>query len=204
MAVYQSGKKWRVDVYFQDTKVLSQGKFLTKDEAQKWHDEQKLAWQDNPAKQVESPQPRRVRQAPPPVDSKTVREIQTPVSAPPIFQDRKQQPKDRSTKSFQDLWERFEAVHLPILRKSTQTRYAVDVKYRILPFFEAYTLNQVDQMVFEDFKIWLLQRLSPKSANNCLALAKTILKKGVEWGMLKANPAKNVRMQKISDKKYTW
>ncbi len=201
MAVYQSGKKWRADVYFQDTKVLSQGLFITREDAQKWHDTQKISFQDN---QPTITKTKRVRKDPLPLDPNASLKSREPVSAPPIFKDRKKQPKDLSAKSFQDLWERFEAVQLPILRTSTQVRYRLDVKYRISPFFEAYALDRVDQMVFEDFNIWLLQNLSPKSANNCLALAKTIFKKGLQWGMLKENPSIHVSLNKIPERKHSW
>jgi integrase len=106
--------------------------------------------------------------------------------------------------TFQHLILRFEEIHLPTIRATTAMRYKIDLTYRIKPFFINYKLEMINQCLIEDFKIQILNELSPKSVNNCLGLLKTILKKGVEWDMLKENPAKNVRMQKISDKKYTW
>jgi len=106
--------------------------------------------------------------------------------------------------TFDDFCSRFEKIHLTSIRKNTQVRYLLDINYRIRPYFKKYVLHEITQMMLEDFKVSLLKNLSPKSANNCLGLAKTIFKKAFQWGFIKKNPAEYITMYKLNDVKYGW
>lgn len=105
---------------------------------------------------------------------------------------------------FEDLVKNFEELHFPTVRQSTLIRYQSDLKYRIVPFFQFYRVNEIDQILVEKFKIEIMKSLSPKSVNNCLGVLKTILRKAVEWGLVDENPAENVCIQKVPEKKYDW
>ena len=200
MSTYQYGKKWRADVHIKGMKVAAQSGFNSKEEAQSWHDQEK--------QRISSlPQRKEGRKAPVPLVERLYQEPVVPSSSmnEAIVHTRDKQPLSLFNRlSFEDLWERFQTLHLPTIRKSTQDRYKMDVKYRICPFFADYPLDQISQIAIENFKINLLQRLSPKSANNCLALLKTILKKGVQWQMIKENPAQHVGLQKLPERKHNW
>jgi integrase len=105
---------------------------------------------------------------------------------------------------FDELWERFEIVHLPTIRTATKVRYELDFKYRIQPHFQGMELSKITQITVEDFKVEMLKKISIKSMNNCLAVLKLLLKRAVEWGMLKENPGQHVRLQKLPEQKYSW
>jgi integrase len=112
--------------------------------------------------------------------------------------------KVRQTYFFDEVLKKFEELHLPTVRKSTWMRYQSDLKYRILPFFQYYRLDDIDQFLVEKFKIEIMAQLSPKSVNNCLGLLKTIFRKAVEWKMIPDSPAEYVSIQKIPQIKYGW
>jgi len=105
---------------------------------------------------------------------------------------------------FEDLIDRFERVHMATIRQGTATRYLIDINYRIRPYFQYYKLNRITIDQIEEFRATLCKEVSHKSVNNCLALLKTIFKKGVTWKMLDVNPAAEVDLLKIAKQKYTW
>ncbi|MBF0207076.1 MAG: tyrosine-type recombinase/integrase [Oligoflexia bacterium] len=114
---------------------------------------------------------------------------------------------DSNTKQnfmFKDLIEKYVEYHLPTILPGTSRRYMVDIKYRITPYFEFYRLEQITLQVIEDFKLGLLHTLSAKSANNCLALLKSIFRKSVEWNMIEKDPSEKINLVKQSKKKYHW
>ena len=172
MAVYQYGKKWRADIYFNNIRILSKSNFTSREEAQQWHDEQKKLHAS-----VTIALPSVVEPEAPIIPIVESFELE-PIN--PVVIKKSAAIKSVSNLFFEDLWKRFEEVHLPTVRKGTQVRYQLDIKYRIAPFFQSYELDQITQMLIEDFKIWLMKDLSPKSVNNCLGLLKTIFKKGVQ------------------------
>lgn len=106
--------------------------------------------------------------------------------------------------TFNELLERFERTHMSTIRSGTATRYQVDIKYRIRPFFEFYKLSQITIDRVEEFRAKLARELSYKSVNNCLALLKTIFKKAVSWKMLAFNPAAELKLLKVEHSKYAW
>ncbi|MBM4222383.1 MAG: site-specific integrase [Gammaproteobacteria bacterium] len=190
MSTYQYGKKWRADIHIKGMKVAAQSGFNSKEEAQAWHDKEK----------------QRIKSLSKPTESKKSENGFALSIERNFIDDSKNQTLSNlyNQISFDDLWERFKILHLPTIRKSTQDRYILDVEYRIRPFFKNYPLDQISQIIIESFKINLLQRLSPKSSNNCLALLKMILKRGVQWGMIKESPAQHVELHKLAERKYDW
>lgn len=106
--------------------------------------------------------------------------------------------------SFDDLLSRFEEIHLKTIRKGTADRYLIDINYRIKPYFQYRELEQINKIQIEQFKTELLETVSVKSANNCIALLKTILNKGVEWGFVSKNPAADISLLKVPKVKYKW
>jgi len=200
MATYQYSKKWRADIHIKGVKVAAQSGFDSKAEAQEWHDKEKERFIALAPKQAlrKVSYPETLRS-----DAESISSL---VKMPlPLIQDL-ERPNciPFNTMFWEDLWEQFNTIHLPTVRKSTQVRYAMDVKYRIQPFFERCPLDQISQITIENFKLHLLQTLSPKSTNNCLALLKLILKKGVQWQFLKENPGQHVGLQKLAERKHIW
>ena len=106
--------------------------------------------------------------------------------------------------TFQDLITHYNQTHLPTIRTNTQIRYRADIRRHIMPFFEFYNLKHIDQRVIETFKAKLLQEVSPKSTNNCLALLKSIFKKAYLWRLIKHDPCFGIGLVKVPQHKYTW
>ena len=106
--------------------------------------------------------------------------------------------------SFSELLDRFEQIHIPTIRQSTATRYLIDIKLRIRPYFEFYKVNRITIAHIEDFRSSIRRDLSVKSTNNCIALLKTLFRKAITWGMISQNPARDVALLKVPQQRYIW
>ena len=106
--------------------------------------------------------------------------------------------------TFKELITKYCQTHIPTIRKSSASRYLSFINLRILPEFEHYKLEKINQEMIENFKASLIRDLSPKSTNNCIALLKSILKKGAEWQMIDRDPSTGVKLLKIPRRKYLW
>ncbi len=115
---------------------------------------------------------------------------------------KKGSPKDEITMNI--LLSRFEVNHIARISLSTARRYRLDISMRIQPFFEGCLLKDITPMMIESFQTSLHLSLSAKSVSNCIGLLKTILRKAREWDFLDADPAKNIKLQKMHRKPYTW
>jgi integrase len=100
--------------------------------------------------------------------------------------------------TFDELLELFKNLHLPTIRLSTQERYMIDIRHRILPFFGGMKLDRITSSMIEAFKIDIMRRLNPKSVNHTLFLLKLMFSKAVEWGLMKITPSK-VKPLKIAN-----
>ena len=120
-----------------------------------------------------------------------------------IFLIKGDEPKVKAA-TFNELITKYCQTHLLTIRQGTATKYLVDIKKRINPFFNYYKLKDINRSHIDEFKSQLLRELSPKSANNCLALLKSIFKKASEWNMISKDPTLGVSLQKISERVYEW
>lgn len=106
--------------------------------------------------------------------------------------------------TFDDLLRYFESNHLPTIKKGTSTRYLLDIKQRIEPYFRHMKLDEIDSTLIERFRLELMVgRLRPKSVNNCTDLLRLILNRGVKWRILKVSPY-DLKPLKIPENPYEW
>lgn len=105
--------------------------------------------------------------------------------------------------NFEELVAEFERLHFPNLTIGTSTRYRIDFKYRILPFFKFMKISKIKPKLIEEFKSTLIKDLSPKSANNCLGTLSCLFAKAVKWGMMQQSPFR-VDNFPIPHQEYTW
>ena len=177
MAVFKDRTKWRAALYWEGEKIKTKNGFDSRTAAQEWHDKELAKVKEKAARR------KTAKKKPEPVKKEEVK-------ATPL--------------TLEDVIARFREVHLPTIRTGTQVRYELDLKSRIIPFFQGCELTAITQMMVEDFKIQMLVYLSPKSVNNCLEVLKLLLRKAMEWGLIKENPAQYVPLQKIAEQKYNW
>lgn len=111
--------------------------------------------------------------------------------------------KNGKPKTFDELLEMFDRLHLPKIRPSSQVRYKTDIERRIKPFFRFLKLDVLTVGLMEEFRTKCAAELKPRSANACLATLKTILHKGVRWGMLKSVPY-GLENLAVPKKPYEW
>jgi integrase len=104
---------------------------------------------------------------------------------------------------FDELLEKYSAIHLSSISPMTRTRYLVDINHRIRPFFKHKVLENITPMSIEAFRSSMMKELSHKSVNNCTNLLFSIFRKGQEWGMLEVNPVR-IRALKIASQKFSW
>ena len=110
---------------------------------------------------------------------------------------------DTDLKTFDQLLERFERLHLPTVRPSSRTRYETDIEKRIRPFFCFLRLDQLKPELLEEFRRQVASQLTPKSANVCLALTRQMLARAVKWGALRRVPA-GLESLAIPEVPYAW
>lgn len=111
--------------------------------------------------------------------------------------------QSKNNYTFDDLIERYEAIHLPTIALETRRRYQLDIDKRIKGYFKFRPLDSITPMHVETFRSTILNRIEPKSVNNCVCLLSAIFRKGQEWDMLEKNPVR-VRRLKIAEEKYSW
>ncbi len=113
--------------------------------------------------------------------------------------------ESKNSYCFEELIARFHDSHLNQLKLGSKRRYLIDIDLRIKPFFAFRKLNELQPYQFEEFRVQLQQSgLSKKSINNCMGTLSSMLRKAVEWGMIKDNPCR-IRPLKIDkNKSYLW
>ena len=100
---------------------------------------------------------------------------------------------------FMGLIEQVRQKHFSQLGEGAE-RYEVDLKMRIIPYFEHYTLNKITEEVLMSFKEWLIHEykqlirkkpepeygpLSDKSINHTLGTLRLIFSKAIEYKLIK-------------------
>jgi integrase len=104
---------------------------------------------------------------------------------------------------FEELLQRYESIHMPVLSAETRRRYRTDIDGRIKEYFQYRALDSITPLLIESFRSQIMKELKPKSVNNCTELLCSIFRKGVEWGVLEKTPFR-LRPLKISRDQYTW
>lgn len=104
---------------------------------------------------------------------------------------------------FDDLLDKYSAIHLSSISPMTRLRYLVDINHRIRPYFKYQPIENIKPMSIEAFRSGLTKDLSTKSVNNCVNLLFSIFRKGQEWGIVDSNPVR-IRALKVANQKFSW
>jgi integrase len=107
-------------------------------------------------------------------------------------------------RTFDDLLERFRRVHLADVRPATRRCYENEIKQRIEPKFKYLALDRISTRLCEEFRLEVKAAVkSPKTANVCLGVLQTILRRGVYWGALRKLPG-GLEPLAIPKRTYKW
>jgi integrase len=79
--------------------------------------------------------------------------------------------------------------------KSSYTRDTISTAH-LVSFFKGKYLFEINSQMIEKYKIFRLEKVGPASINRELACLKHMYTKAIEWGYIKENPAKNVKLLK--------
>ncbi len=77
----------------------------------------------------------------------------------------------------------------PRLKPQSLDRYQQFLRLHILPVLGQYQAHEIDLEILQGFTAVLLQELSVSHVKSIVAVTRAILRKGYEWGYVKANPA---------------
>ena len=111
---------------------------------------------------------------------------------------------DNKTFQFEELAEKFMATHLPTIRPGTSERYMIDIKYRIMPYFNYRPLDKITPLLIDEFRSSLQKgNLSINSINKAMDVLRLMFNKGMKWGYLNRSPftLEKLKVPKID---YTW
>ena len=113
----------------------------------------------------------------------------------------------KANKSFlvEELLKEYELKHLPTIGVGTRTRYEIDIRLRIRPYFSRFKADSLSPKLIDQFRTDLIRanKLSYKSINECCSLLGAILGQGKRWGYFKENPY-DLKPLKVPSKKYEW
>jgi len=84
--------------------------------------------------------------------------------------------------------------------KRSYERDVTSLRVHLVPYFGRYWLANISTKMIEDYKAERKNRVNPATVNRELACLKNMFTKAVEWGYLKANPAKGVKLLKEKPK----
>ena len=107
-------------------------------------------------------------------------------------------------RTFDELLEAYMKHHLPTVKETTEMRYLVDINERIRERFKFCKLKDISHEVVLKLQTELLDSLSQKSINNCIALLKSIFTFGINLKMLRENPCTQIKPFKTLVRDYSW
>ncbi len=110
---------------------------------------------------------------------------------------------DRKEFTMDELFAKYEEIHLPQLALNSQLRYRGELENRLKPFFRYRKIKDVGLPLILDFRAQLLKSLSPKSVNDMVGLLRSIFRLGTDYGMLSVNPV-TVKAIKVPRRSYQW
>ena len=105
--------------------------------------------------------------------------------------------------SFDQLMDKYQQEHLPTCRYTTQERYLLDLRNRIIPEFKYTKLENITAGMVSTFRSKIMDGLSSKSVNNCVDLLRSIFRLAKDWGMMDRNPC-TLKPLKVPVEDYIW
>lgn len=111
---------------------------------------------------------------------------------------------DRKEFTMDELFTKYEEIHLPQLALNSQIRYRGELERKLKPYFKYRKIKDIGLPMILDFRAKLLkQDLSPKSVNDIVGLLRSIFRLGIDYGMLSVNPV-TVKTIKVPRLSYQW